>query len=269
MRIVNLASGSKANSTFVSFEDTKILIDIGLSERQLLERLSEIGENLGNISAVCITHEHIDHIKSLKTIAKKYDCDFYLHEKLADSLSIKEIVFKAGKLHKFCGKKFNIGKLEILPFDVSHDAIAPVGFTINVQGSSSKFGIVTDTGVVSENMKNSLSGSKIVFIESNYDELMLKNGGYPFSLKLRILSEKGHLSNQQSLDFAKYLFDNGTKCFVLSHISENNNTIEKAFFMYADYFKNRGLELDKDVFIRLSYQGKHGNNFSLNEDFNG
>ena len=269
MKIVNLASGSKANSTFISFDDSKILIDVGLSERQLKERVSEIGESLSEISGICITHEHIDHIKSLKTLVKKYDIDVYLHENLANSTAVSDINFKTNKLHKFTDIKFNIGKLEIKPFSVSHDAINPVGFAINVIGSKSKFGIVTDTGLVLDDMKKSLAGAKIVFIESNYDEFMLQNGDYPYLVKQRIAGEKGHLSNTQSLEFAKFLYDNGTKCFVLSHISENNNTIDRAYFGYAEYFKNQGLELDKDVFIRLSYQNKHGNNFSLKEDYYG
>lgn len=269
MRIVNLASGSKANSTFISFDKTKILIDVGLSEKLLSERLAEIGESLSDIVGVCITHEHIDHIKSLKTLAKKYDLDVYIHEDLANNECIKDMNFKEEKLHKFSNIKFTIGKLEITPFAVSHDAISPVGFTINVVGSKSKFGIVTDTGEILDNMKKVLSGSKIVFIESNYDELMLKNGKYPFNVKQRILGEKGHLSNMQSLEFAKFLYDNGTKCFVLSHISENNNSIEQAYMGYASYFQNQGLELDKDVFIRLSYQNRRGNNFSLNEEYYG
>ena len=94
MRIVNLASGSKANSTFISFDETKILIDVGLSEKQLYERLAEIGESLSDIVAVCITHEHIDHIKSLKTLAKKYDLDVYIHEDLANNECIKDMNFK-------------------------------------------------------------------------------------------------------------------------------------------------------------------------------
>lgn len=269
MRIVNLASGSKANSTFLSFEDTKILIDVGLSEKLLIERLSEIGESLNDISAICITHEHSDHIKSLKALLKKYNICAYMHKNLAESDYILSLNIAPEKIYKFTDEKFSIGKLEIMPFAVSHDAISPVGFTVNVAGSSSKFGIVTDTGIALDGMKKTLSGSKIVFIESNYDEFMLRNGSYPFAIKQRILGEKGHLSNAQSLELAKFLYENGTKCFVLSHISENNNTINQAYMGYVSFFEEQGLVLDKDVFIRLSYQDKHGNNFSLNEDFYG
>lgn len=266
MRIVNLSSGSKANSTFVGYNDTKILIDVGLAPKTLSERLSEIGENLENIKAVLITHEHSDHIKALKTLAKKYDIDFYIHRDLILSGFLVDIKFKKGKLHEFTDEEFDIGDLEIMPFAVSHDAIAPVGFTIKVKGSKSKFGIVTDTGIVTDNMKKQLAGSKIVFIESNYDEDMLLNGSYPYPVKQRIYGEKGHLSNEQSLELAKFLFENGTKCFALSHISQNNNTYDLAFTNYINFFESAGYVLDKDVFVRISYQDKHGNNFILKEE---
>ncbi len=267
MRIINLASGSKANTTFIGFNETKILIDVGLNEKQLRERLQEIGEKIENISGICITHEHSDHIKSLKTLAKKYDMNFYIHKNLAESNFLSDTVFKEGKLHKFLSDKFVIGELEIQPFDTSHDAIAPVGFSINVHGSKSKFSIITDTGLVFERTIKLIEHSKIVFIESNYDEKMLKNGFYPAIVKERIAGNKGHLSNAQSLEVAKRLFATGTKCFVLSHLSENNNTPELAFLNYANFFESQGYVLDKDVFIRLSYQNRHGNNFILKEEF--
>lgn len=269
MRIVNLSSGSKANSTFISFGETKILIDAGLNEKILSETLNEIGENLANINAVFVTHEHIDHIKAIKTLAKKYDMDFYFHEEVLNSKAILDVKFKEGKSHAFTNNLVNIGNLQIQPFDVSHDAVHPVGFVVNVVGSQSKAGFVTDLGVVSENVKEALFGVKMVFIESNYDEQMLFGGSYPYILKQRIAGEKGHLSNSQSLELAKFLFDNGTKCFVLSHISENNNTYEKALANFVDYFKENDIELNKDVIVKVSFQMKHGNNFTLKEIYNG
>ncbi len=266
MRIVNLASGSKGNSTFVSHGETKILIDAGLTEKKLQETLIEINESLSNIQGVLVTHEHIDHIRAIKTLAKKYDMVFYVHKALAESSAFADIAFKEGKLFKFENTEFSVGELIITPFETSHDAIRPVGFVAKVFGKKEKAGFVTDIGVVSETVKRELQGSKIVFIESNYDEAMLLGGSYPKIIKNRIKSDVGHLSNTQSLELAKFLFETGTKCFVLSHISENNNTPELALVNYIDYFESQGYVLDKDVFIRLSFQNKHGNNFSLKEE---
>lgn len=269
MRIINLASGSKANSTFVEFGETKMLIDVGLNEKQLAKRLNDIGEKLENIVAVCITHEHVDHIRALKNLAKNYDIDFYIKRELAESSFLSDIEFKENKLHKIETGLFNVGDFEVFAFEVSHDAIAPVGFVVNVFGSKSKVAFVTDVGEVTETVKNSLKNVKMVFIESNYDEQMLVNGKYPQIVKQRILGRKGHLSNEQSLNLAKFLFENGTKCFVLSHISQNNNLPEIAFANYVDYFENNGYKLNDDVFVRLSFQEKHGNNFVLKEEFDG
>ena len=98
---------------------------------------------------------------------------------------------------------------------------------------------------------------------------MLAGGKYPFLLKKRIASNKGHLSNVQSLELAKFLYDTGTRCFVLSHISENNNTYELAFSNYVDYFEKNNIKLNEDVFVRVSFQGKRGNNFNLKEEYDG
>ena len=269
MRIVNLSSGSKANSTFVGFEQTKILIDAGLNEKLLLDHLHQIGENIESINAVFVTHEHIDHIRAIKNLAKKYDMDFYFHEKLVQSGVLADIKFKEGKLHTFGNSVVNVGDLQIVPFEISHDATAPVGFVVNVFGSRSKAGFVTDLGIVTETVKTALSGVKIAFIESNYDESMLDGGTYPYILKKRIAGEKGHLSNAQSLELAKFLFDKGAKCFVLSHISENNNTYELALANYVDYFEKNNVKLNQDVIIKVSFQMKVGNSFNLKEDFDG
>lgn len=269
MRIVNLASGSKGNSTFLHYGETRMLIDAGLTEKKLQETLAEIGESLVDIQGICVTHEHIDHIRAIKTLAKKYDMVFYVRKELAESPVFSDIEFKEGKLFKFESDAFSLGEFEVKPIEVSHDAVKPVSFVVRVFGSQTKASFVTDLGVVSESVKRELCGSKIVFIESNYDEKMLLGGSYPKIVKNRINGRNGHLSNEQSLELAKYLFENGTKHFVLSHISENNNTPEIAYLNYANYFESQGFVLDKDVFIRLSFQSRHGNKFVLKEDKNG
>ena len=268
MRIVNLASGSKANSTFVSFGETKILIDVGLSEKKLRESLTEIGESLENISAVLITHEHVDHIKGLKMLVKHTNINFFLHKELAKSSAVSDIIFKDGCLRTFENIRFNVGDFEIEPIEISHDAVRPVAFMLNVHKSNVKVAFMTDLGVVSERIKTIIKGVKIIFLESNYDEDMIDGGPYPYVVKQRIKGEKGHLSNAQSLELAKFLYENGTKCFVLSHISQNNNTYEKAYVNFASYFESQGLVIGRDVKLKVSFQEKHGNNFLIYEDYN-
>ena len=268
MRIVNLASGSKGNSTLLEYGGTKVLIDVGLSEKKLKTLLQEVGvKGFEEIYAICITHEHVDHIKALFSLAKKYDIKVFVHQKLAESSVFEKESIKEGNLHTFTDMKFNVGDFEFLPVGISHDAIAPVGFVVNVFASKSRVGFLTDTGVVFDSVKRAYEGVKMIFLESNFDKEMLFGGKYPEITKKRIFSDKGHLSNEQSLAFAKYLYDNGTRCFILSHISENNNTHELAYVNYVDFFESQGAVLDKDVFVRLSFQNKHGNNFNLKEEF--
>lgn len=267
MRIVNLASGSKGNSTFVEYNGTKILIDCGLSARELQKRLVMVGSRLDEINAICITHEHSDHIKGIVTLAKKYDMTFFVHKKLENYFSEIEGISVSSKLKTFECEPFEIGDIVISPFEISHDAIFPVGFVISVKGSKTKVGFATDLGIVTSKVKEALNGTKIVFLESNYDEEMLINGYYPIEVKKRIKGDHGHLSNSQSLELANWLYSGGTKYFVLSHISENNNTKELAYKTYAEFFKSQGLVLDKDIVIRLSFSDKHGNNFNIKEEF--
>lgn len=267
MRIVNLASGSKGNSTFIGYGDDKVLIDVGISERRIKQELNEIGEKLEDIRAILITHEHSDHIKSLEGLAKKYNFEIFVHEDLLGSSFINRINFKEGKLKTFSDKKFAVGEIEFTPFGLSHDAIFTVGFVANVSKSKAKVGFITDTGYAGSSAVKALTGVKMVFIESNYDEKMIDSGNYPYLVKQRIKSEFGHLSNTQSLELADKLYKLGTKCFILSHISENNNTNEIAYSNYANFFESQGLCLDKDVIIRLSFANRRSNNFILNEEF--
>ena len=267
MHIVNLASGSKANATLVEYNDVKLLIDVGLSERELLKRLAEVGTDISEISAVIITHEHSDHIKGLKALAKKYDIDVYVHKILAESGLIADIVFKESRLKTFENQMFEVGEICITPFEIPHDAACPVGFVLEAKGSKSRVGFLTDVGEVTDEIKNALAGVKMLFIEANHDSQMLEDGYYPYQVKRRIAGKHGHLSNMQAIELASWLYDRGTKCFVLSHLSEKNNTKELAYATFANFFESKGLVLDKDVFIRLSFQEKHGNNFNLKEEF--
>lgn len=269
MRIVNLFSGSKGNCTFVGTAKTKILIDAGFSAKKIEKGLLEIGEDMREISAVLVTHEHDDHVHALGLLIKKYDFQVYVHEKELESKDFLALGLDKSRIRTFDSDMFEVGELQILPFKTYHDSDSSVGFCINVKGSSARLGYVTDTGKFDENMVKILGGAKIVFLESNYDDEMLQNGTYPPMLKKRIAGDFGHLSNAQSLELARRLYALGTRCFILSHISENNNLYEIAYSNYADYFSGQGIELEKDVKIRISFQRKHGNNFILNEDFNG
>lgn len=263
MRVVNLGSGSKGNATFIEAGNVKLLIDAGLSMREIQARLESINEKLDNIDAVIITHEHTDHIKSFLQILSHYKAHGYVHETVKSFLKVtkQEIMDKISFISLY---KFNIGDVTLYPFKLPHDSVCCLGFIIEFKGK--RVAIVTDLGYMPNALLDSLVGCSLVYIESNHDVKMVQNCFYPRIVKQRILSEMGHLSNDQAAAVIVYLAKRGTKYFVLSHLSENSNTIEKAYLTSAKAVSNAGLELEKDVFIRYSRQDRPGNNFYFGDD---
>ena len=260
LRVVNLASGSKGNSYFVSAGNTKILIDCGISYKQLTERLSEIGESPSNIDYILISHEHSDHTAGLETFCKKHNTRVYVNHLSAEYIA-KNKPSIAEFLQSFDREVMSLGEFLVYPIPVSHDSVFCTAFKIECEDGS--VSIVTDLGFVDENILGAVAGSKVVYIESNHDENMLMNCKYPYIIKKRILSDHGHLSNRAAANAISRLYNFGTKYFVLSHISENSNTYEKAYVTIANILLNDGIDPDKDLTIRFAHQHKVGNNFIL------
>lgn len=262
MRVVNLASGSKGNCSFIEAGVTKILIDVGLSLKEIEKRLRLIGEEPENIDIILITHEHIDHIKGFSSFLKKYKARGYIHElvynELKDSLGAD-----LDKLSLINNYSFNVNDVKILPFDLPHDSINCVGYTIEYQNSKVSF--VTDLGYLPNDAMKEIKGSQLVYIESNHDVKLMRDCKYPYIVKQRIMGDKGHLSNNQASQIILELARNGTRHFVLSHISENSNTIESAYVTSAKVLEDAGFILEKDVFLRYSRQDRPGNNYKFGE----
>ena len=260
MRIINLGSGSRGNSTLIEAGQTKILLDCGFGIRELELRLKEAKTNLKEINALVITHEHVDHIRGLKSIISKFKIPVYANQLVLPTLA-KHIDDRLE--YAFSNNAFKIGEISITPFPVSHDSINCQGFTFSC--GQAKFGYATDLGYVSGEVLNHLLGCKLVFIESNHDIQMLKNGPYPPILKARIRGNEGHLSNVQCAECVKQLALNGTKFFALCHLSQHNNTPELAFATTANALSKLNLEVEKDIIIRLTYQDRVANNFIIRE----
>lgn len=263
MRVVNLGSGSKGNSYFIKAGTVKILIDAGLSLRDLETRLGLIGESVQKIDALLLTHEHSDHIRCFNQLMKKTNIHAYVHEKIADGLNMDRESF-FDRVSKISIYPFYIDKVKITPVELPHDSIACLGYIIEYD--KWKIGVVTDLGFMPINVLEKLYGSSLCYIESNHDRKMLSSCAYPWIVKERIRSEHGHLSNSQAAAVIVSLAKHGTKHFVLSHISQNSNTIELAYSESARALEEAGFELEKDVFIRYSRQDRPGNNYKFGED---
>lgn len=225
-RIVTLYSGSGGNSTYIKVGTTAILIDAGKSARALCNSLREIACDIGEIQAIFITHDHHDHVSALEVLSKKNEIPIHITEQSArvfdrypDSPVHARLVRHETE---FCVR---VGELTVRSFRTPHDSRMSVGYRIEFQdGEQTRaIGLATDIGYVSESVSQGLCGCEAVVLESNHDTQMLMEGPYPYDLKKRICSNRGHLSNHDSAIFAAYLAEQGTRGFLLAHLSEENN----------------------------------------------
>lgn len=223
IRVVSLYSGSGGNSTLVETSKGSILIDAGKSARALCAALRQVGSDASRINAVFVTHEHTDHVSALEIFLKKNAVPVHITRASADNLhTLPDSRLSAAlKIHTpvFSEK---VADMTVSAFPVSHDSAMCVGYRIETDDGYS-VGIATDTGYVTDEMMTALTGCRAVIVESNHSEEMLMCGHYPADLKRRILSRRGHLSNNACADVIGCLAASGTTDFMLAHLSRDNN----------------------------------------------
>jgi phosphoribosyl 1,2-cyclic phosphodiesterase len=225
LRVCILASGSKGNAVFVSSGAASILIDAGLSGVEIERRLKSRGLDPENLDAILVSHEHSDHIQGVGVLSRRFKLPVYISAKTQNAC-----ISQLGGLYNAkpfeCGSGFTINNLSVHPFSISHDAADPCGFTVNQNGT--KIGIATDLGIATAMVKEHLKGCTLLILEANHDEEMLINGPYPWPIKQRIKSRTGHLSNAASKTLLEELQHDRLKHVMLAHLSETNNTPQKA-----------------------------------------
>ena len=222
IKIKTIASGSKGNCTIVLCNDTNIIIDMGISFLTLKKCLEENSLSFNNFSAVLVTHCHKDHIKGLSTLINKTKLEVYIPKDMYDSL--KEFI--PYEKCVFIEDKFSINNIEIELIHTSHDAPSSVGYIIKNDDKSIVY--VTDTGYINRKYLKKMINHNLYLIESNHDEEMLMDGPYPRFLKERVISDQGHLSNKTTSKYLSEIVGDKTKYIILAHLSEKNNTKEKA-----------------------------------------
>ncbi len=215
-----LASGSKGNAILVSNSCSRILIDAGLSCKELHRRMDQADIAASDLQGVVVTHEHQDHVRGVGVLSRRHDLPVYLTRGTLENLPQQVGTLAATHLFRD-GHSFNIGDFHITPFSISHDAHDPVGLVIESEGC--KLGICTDLGVVTQLVRKKLEGCHGLVLEANHDVDLLINGPYPWHLKQRIRSRHGHLSNADSCELLNALFHDGLQSVVLAHLSETNN----------------------------------------------
>ena len=221
-RLYPLFSGSSGNSTYISSQSGGILIDAGGSFKAICTALERAGKSVEDICAVAVTHEHTDHIKGLKTLLKKTGIPLISSLDTFNTLKSGDYIPENTQFIQADKGDIQIENIGISYFSTSHDCKGSGGYVISLPDGK-KAAVCTDTGVLTEEMKEKISGCDAVLIESNHDVEMLKRGPYPPSLKIRILSDKGHLSNNDCAAVLPALLKSGTTRFVLGHLSRNNN----------------------------------------------
>lgn len=244
MKVCLLSSGSKGNSCLVETEKTKILIDMGNSSQYICNKLDLLNIKPNEIDAILITHAHTDHIKGLKTFIKKYNTKIYVTEKL---LSILEEEIGKFNYELYIDKQAIINDLRINIIKTSHDAGEQMGFIIKNNNKSLVY--ITDTGYINKKYFNILKNRDIYILESNHDVLMLKNGPYPYFLQQRVLSDKGHLSNEQASEYLSEFIGDNTKYIILAHLSEHNNTQEIAINTLKNKLEENNIKFD-NILVR-------------------
>ncbi len=237
MKICLLASGSKGNSLLVESGQTRLLIDAGLSARELRKRLEMVGVEAESLNALLITHEHTDHVRGLGPLVRQLNLPVYLQSDLARKLPD---VGKPECVREFAdGEDFTINDLAIRPFAITHDSLAPVGFTLS--GEQGKVGIATDLGVATRLVADCLQGCRALVIETNHDEELLRDGPYPWKLKQRVRSNHGHLSNDAGGSLLQNLLWDGLETVFLGHLSETNNQPELALNVVNEVLDNQNI----------------------------
>ena len=238
MRAIILGSGSKGNSTLLIGNNKKILIDVGFSYPKILKDLNEYNYGPKDIDAILITHTHKDHIAGLATFIKKNHVPVYTNLKMQNELL--KIISEEDMV--ISDDNFSIDEFNITCIHTSHDAPGSVGFLIDDGKTSLVY--ITDTGYINKKYLDRIVNKNVYIFESNHDINMLMTGPYPYILKQRVLSDKGHLSNETAGIYLKKLIGDNTKRIVLAHLSEINNTKEIALETVEAIIKNKDILID-------------------------
>jgi len=220
-----LASGSRGNAIYIADGRSSILIDAGLSGVEIQRRLAARNLDPHQLDGIVVSHEHNDHIQAVGILARRFKLPVYIS---TDTYTVaRKQLGRINAIEQFnCGTPFQVGSLDLHPFSISHDATDPAGFTVTANGT--RIGIATDLGIATSMVKTHLQDCVALIIEANHDRTMLVEGPYPWPLKQRIQSRSGHLSNDDTSQLLQEVMHDGLMHVILAHLSEQNNTPDKA-----------------------------------------
>ena len=251
LKFCPLFSSSSGNSVYIGDNSGGILVDVGRSAKQTDLMLKKIGIEADSIKGIFITHEHTDHINGLSVFAAKHNIPVYASTGTLAALKSKGVL--TGKhIDISVTDNVQVAGLDIKPIKTSHDCADGRGYIITGCDGVTKAAIATDTGYISTELLNDITGCRLVYLESNHDVDMLKTGPYPFQLQKRILSNVGHLSNNACADALRALVNKGSTHFVLAHLSMENNTPQLAYETSTNALREMGALENRDYFLKVA-----------------
>ena len=250
-----LFSGSSGNSIYISCGGAKILVDAGMSAARIEAHLREIGVDIREIDAILVTQEHVDHVRGLGVLARKYGLPIYANGGTWDGILLRESGIPLRCVRTFyTGEDFYIGGVNVHPFPIPHDANEPVGYAFDCKGL--RCAVATDLGHISDTWVSAITGCQAIVLEANHDVEMVNRGPYPSHLKRRILGRKGHLNNEDCAKVLTQLIPAGTKAVFLSHLSQDNNLPELAYNTVCGALYEAGYDVGEDVRVTVSRRDK-------------
>lgn len=252
MQVHMLASGSSGNAALLLLGNTRILIDAGISARRIENSLALLRVNAAELDAILLTHEHIDHVKGLEVLARRYAMPVYARKRTWNGIKFNREI--PPQCRREIDQYLALGPVEIEAFSISHDAADPVGFSISFKNKRVVF--ATDLGRITPQVEKAAAGADVLILEANHDAQMLANGPYPAFLKQRIKSHLGHLSNEQAAALLAGLpLKTGTQVF-LSHLSKQNNSPEVAEKTVRSVLSQNGCAIGHDVVLHRTYPAR-------------
>lgn len=263
LEFCSLNSGSNGNATYIAAGNARVLVDAGLSGKALTGSLNALGVLPETLSAILVTHEHIDHIRGIGVLSRKYRIPVYANADTWQRMYRTVGDIPAAQRREFvAGEDFYIGDLGVRSFSIPHDTVDPVAFRLFAGGRS--VAVATDMGHVPKRVLKELAGADLVLLEANHDEDMVAhNPRYPLSLKLRILGNNGHLSNVTSAQTLLGLYETGVTRALLGHLSEDNNTPELAMQAVTQQLSAQGIRVGEDVFLEMTWRDHASGYFTI------
>ena len=261
-KVCSLYSGSSGNSTYIGTEKTHILVDAGVSMKNIVTGLKQLEVDGRQLTGVLITHEHSDHIKGVGAISRQFNVPIYANEETWQAMDSKLGRIDSANRRVFNnGMDFYIQDINVQPYQIPHDAADPVGFSLFYKNK--KISITTDLGHTNSKIIKAVMDSDLVILEANHDADMLKAGPYPMYLKKRILGRKGHLSNEDTGQALLELIKGKVTHVLLAHLSRENNYPQLAYQTVVNILSSNDIQVGKDIQVDMTYRDRASNFYHI------